>query len=186
MEAMDAKADIWALLAALGVPMDALTCTPDAPPYYHPGRSGAVRQGPRIVLGYFGELHPSAQDALGLEGHAVAFEVLLDQIADPKRKRRAAPDLALFQPVRRDFAFLVPRRVGAEAVLRAVRGAERALIERSSIFDVYEGDNVAEGQRSLGVEIVLQPRERTLTDMDIEAVCAKVVAAVAKIGGSLR
>jgi phenylalanyl-tRNA synthetase beta chain len=186
MEAMDAKADIWALLAALGVPMDALTCTPDAPPYYHPGRSGVVRQGPRIVLGYFGELHPSAQDALGLEGHAVAFEVLLDQIADPKRKRRAAPDLALFQPVRRDFAFLVPRRVGAEAVLRAVRGAERALIERSSIFDVYEGDNVAEGQRSLGVEIVLQPRERTLTDMDIEAVCAKVVAAVAKIGGSLR
>ena len=186
MEAMDAKADLWDLLAALGVPMDALTCTPDAPAYYHPGRSGVVRQGPKTVLGYFGELHPAAQDALGLAGHAVGFELFLDQIADPKKKRRAPPDLALFQPVRRDFAFLVPRRVGADAVLRAVRGAERTLIERAAIFDVYEGDNVPEGQRSLGVEIVLQPRERTMTDEDIEAVCSKVVAAVNKLGATLR
>jgi phenylalanyl-tRNA synthetase beta chain len=186
MQAMDAKADIWSLLATLGVPMEALTCTADAPGYYHPGRSGAVRQGPRSVLGYFGELHPAAQSELGLQTPAVAFEVFLDQIADPKRRRRVAPDLPALQPIKRDFAFLVPDRMGAEAVLRAVRSADRALIERASVFDVYEGDNVPEGVKSLGIEIILQPKERTLTDAEIEAVCGKVVTAVGKIGGNLR
>ena len=186
MTAMDAKADVWALLAALNVPLDALTCTADAPGYYHPGRSGLVRQGPRTVVAHFGELHPGVQSALGLSLPAVAFEVFLDQIADPKRRRRAAPDLPALQPIKRDFAFLVPDRMGAEAVLRAVRSADRTMIERASVFDVYEGDNVADDLKSLGVEIVLQPKERTLTDADIEAVCAKVVAAVGKIGGNLR
>lgn len=186
MQAMDAKADIWSLLATLAVPMDALTCTADAPAYYHPGRSGVVRQGPRTVLGYFGELHPAVQARLGLQTAAVAIEIFLDQIADPKRRRRAAPDLPALQPIKRDFAFLVPDRMGAEAVLRAVRSAERTLIERTSVFDVYEGDNVPDGVKSLGIEIILQPKERTLTDAEIEAVCAKVVTAVGKIGGNLR
>ena len=88
--------------------------------------------------------------------------------------------------MKRDFAFLVPDRMGADSVLRAVRSADRTLIDRASVFDVYEGDNVGEGLKSLGVELVLQPRERTLTDADIEAVCAKVVTAVGKIGGNLR
>jgi phenylalanyl-tRNA synthetase beta chain len=182
---MDAKADLWALLTELNVPLDALSCTPEAPAYYHPGRSGAVRQGPRAILAYFGELHPAVQAELGL-GHTAAFEVFLDQVADPKRRRRAAPDLPALQPIRRDFAFLVPDRMGAEAVLRSVRSADRNMIERASVFDVYEGNNVPEGVKSLGIEIVLQPKERTLTDADIEAVCAKVVTAVGKIGGNLR
>jgi phenylalanyl-tRNA synthetase beta chain len=185
MTAMDAKADLWALLTELNVPLDALSCTPEAPAYYHPGRSGAVRQGPRAILAYFGELHPAVQAELGL-GHTAAFEVFLDQVADPKRRRRAAPDLPALQPIRRDFAFLVPDRMGAEAVLRSVRSADRNMIERASVFDVYEGNNVPEGVKSLGIEIVLQPKERTLTDADIEAVCAKVVTAVGKIGGNLR
>ena len=186
MEAMDAKADLWVLLAALDVPLDALRCTDDAPDWYHPGRGGVVRQGPKTVLARFGELHPRVQMALGLEGPAVAFELFLDQIADPKRRRRAAPELSAFQPLRRDFAFLVPAATEADAVLRAVRGADRTLITRVALFDVYEGDKVPEGQKSLGVEIVVQPKDRTMTDADIEAVSAKTVAAVVKIGGSLR
>jgi phenylalanyl-tRNA synthetase beta chain len=145
-----------------------------------------VRQGPKTALAYFGELHPATQMELGLNTPAVAFELFLDQIADPKRRRRAAPDLPALQPIRRDFAFLVPDRMGAEAVLRAVRSADRAMIERASVFDVYEGDNVPEGVKSLGIEIIVQPRERTMTDAEIEAVCAKVVTAVGKIGGNLR
>jgi len=185
-DAMDAKADLIATLCALGVPMDAVTATADAPDYYHPGRSGVLRQGPKLVLGHFGELHPETQTALGLTGPAACFELFLDRIAEPKKRKRAAADFSPFQPVSRDFAFVVPHAMAAEAVLRAARGAERSLITRASLFDVYEGDKVEAGHKSLGIEIVLQPKDRTLTDGDIEAVCKKVVDAVAKIGGALR
>lgn len=183
--AMDAKADVWTVLAALGVPMDALMVTADAPGHYHPGRSGTVRQGPKTVLAYFGELHPQVMGEIGLAGPAVGFEIVLDAIADPKRRRKSAPDLPAFQPVRRDFAFLVDSGVAAEAVLKAARGAERQLIAGVSLFDVYEGDKLPEGRKSLAIEVVFQPRERTLTDAEIEAACAKVVAAVAKATGAV-
>jgi len=146
-----------------------------------------IRQGPKLVLATFGELHPSVLSGLDLEGPAAAFEVFLDRIPEPKRRKRAAPDLPPYQPVRRDFAFLVPDEVAADAVLRAARGAERNLIASVSLFDVYEGDTLPPGQKSVGVEVVLQPRERTLTDAEIEAASAKVVAAVGKAtGGTLR
>jgi phenylalanyl-tRNA synthetase beta chain len=186
LHTMDAKADVYAVLAALGVPMDALTNTADAPAWYHPGRAGVVRQGPKTVLAQFGEVHPSVQAALGLDGPAVAFEIFLDQIADPKKRRRAAPEFSSLQPVRRDFAFLAPADLPAENLLRAVRGAERNVIVQVALFDVYEGDKVEAGRKSLGVEVVLQPRDKTLTDAEIEAVSAKIVAAAAKIGAALR
>jgi phenylalanyl-tRNA synthetase beta chain len=116
----------------------------------------------------------------------VAFEVFLDAVAEPKRRRRAAPDLPVFQPVRRDFAFVAPGDLAAEALLRAVRGADRVLISQVSLFDVYEGDKLEPGRKSLGVEVVLQPREKTLTETAIEAVSAKIVAAAEKIGAVLR
>ncbi len=125
--------------------------------------------------------------ALELPGPAVAFEIFLDAIPDPKRRRKAPPDLPSFMPVRRDFAFVVAEDVPAEAVLRAVRGAERTLILAASLFDLYAGGQLATGEKSLGVEVVLQPRERTLTDAEIEALCARIAASVAKAtGGRLR
>jgi phenylalanyl-tRNA synthetase beta chain len=184
MTAMDAKADVWAILAGLGVPMEALTTSADAPGFYHPGRSGLVRQGPKTVLASFGALHPRLLAALDIDGPMVAFEIYLDAIADPKRRRRAAPDLASFQPVHRDFAFIVEQTVPADAVLKAARGAERNLIAGVSLFDVYEGEKMAAGTKSLAVEVIFQPRERTLTDAEIEAACARVVAAVAKATGA--
>jgi phenylalanyl-tRNA synthetase beta chain len=186
-DALGAKADVLAVLAALGVPMESLSVTADAPGFYHPGRSGVVRQGPKLVLATFGALHPRVLAALDLNGPAAAFEVRLDAIPEPKRRRKGPPDLPPFQPVRRDFAFLVPAGTAAESVMRAARGAERSLIASVSLFDVYEGDKVPPGQKSLAIEVVIQPREQTLTDAAIEAVCAKVVAAVAKAtGGVLR
>ncbi len=180
---MDAKGDAWALMAALGVPLDALVVTADAPGYYHPGRSGVVRQGPKTVIAIFGELHPRVTAALDLPPCA-AFEVMLDAIADPKRRKRAAPELPPFQPVRRDFAFVVDRDVTADAVLRAARGAERGLITGVSLFDLYEGERIEAGRKSLAIEVTLQPKDRTLTDAEIEAVAAKVVAAVVKATGA--
>ena len=187
VDAMDAKADLWAALAVAGVPMEALSVTADAPGWYHPGRSGVVRQGPKLPLGTFGQLHPGVTAGVDLAGPAVAFELFLDAIADPKRRRRAAPDLPAFQPLRRDFAFVVDVGIGAEALLRAARGAERALIAGVSLFDVYAGDRLPAGKKSLGIEVTFQPRERTLTDAEIEAASGKIVAAVAKAtGGVLR
>jgi len=184
---LDVKAAAMEVLQALGLPMESLGVTADAPGFYHPGRSGTVRQGPRLVLATFGELHPRVLQALDWPGPAAAFEVYLDCVPEPKRRRRAPPDLPAFQPVRRDFAFLVGADVPADAVLRAARRAERALIAAAHVFDVYEGDKMAPGQKSVGIEVVLQPRERTLTDAEIEAAGAKVVAAVAKAtGGALR
>jgi phenylalanyl-tRNA synthetase beta chain len=180
VDAMDVKADLWAVMAAAGVPLEALTVAPDAPAYYHPGRSGTVRQGPRTVLGSFGELHPRVLAALGLTGRAAAFELNLDALAEPKRRRKSAPDLPAFQPVRRDFAFLMDTAVSADTVLRVARGAERNLIAGVTLFDVYEGDKLPEGKKSLAIEVVFQPREHTLTDAEIEAAAQKVVAAVAK------
>ncbi|MBC9179885.1 phenylalanine--tRNA ligase subunit beta [Pseudoroseomonas ludipueritiae] len=182
--AMDAKGDALAVLAALGVPMAAVTVTADAPGFYHPGRSGVVRQGPKIVLATFGEIHPSLRAKLDLPGPAVGFEVFLDAIPDPKRKKKGLPDLPAFQPLRRDFAFLVDATVPAENLVRAARGAERNLITEVSLFDRYAGEKLPEGKVSLALEVTLQPREASMTDAEIEAVGARIVAAVAKATGA--
>jgi phenylalanyl-tRNA synthetase beta chain len=184
VDAMDAKGDAMAVLAALGVPMAALQVTADAPGFYHPGRSGVVRQGPKVVLATFGEIHPRLRAALDLPGPAVAFEVFLDAIPEPKRRKKAAPDLPAFQPVRRDFAFLVDASVAAEALLRAARGADRTLIADVALFDRYAGEKLPEGKVSLALEVTLQPREATLTDVQIEAVADRIVAAVTKATGA--
>jgi phenylalanyl-tRNA synthetase beta chain len=184
---MDAKADLYAVLAAVGVPLESLSVTADAPGCYHPGQSGVVRQGPKLALATFGALHPSVLAALDLAGPAVGFVLNLDAVAEPKRRRRAAAELPSLQPVRRDFAFVVDASVAAEAVLRAARGAERTLITGVTLFDRYEGERLPAGRVSLGIEVTFQPREQTLTDAEIEAACGRVVAAVAKAtGGVLR
>jgi phenylalanyl-tRNA synthetase beta chain len=185
VDAMDAKGDAMAVLAALGVPMAALQVTADAPGFYHPGRSGVVRQGPKVVLATFGEVHPKVLEALDLPGPAAAFEVFLDAVPEPKRRKKGAPDLPAFQPLRRDFAFIVPEATAAEALLRAARGADKALITDVALFDVYRGKGVPEGSKSLAIQVTLQPREATLTDAQIEAVADRVVAAVAKATGAV-
>ncbi|ABI62404.1 phenylalanine--tRNA ligase subunit beta [Granulibacter bethesdensis] len=187
LDAMDAKGYLFSLLSALGVPMDSLSVTADAPGWYHPGRSGVVRQGPKTVLGTFGELHPALIEAMDLPSPTIAFELFLEAVPEPKRRRRAAPTLPPFQPLTRDFAFLAQRGTSADALLRAIRGADRTLITRVSLFDVYDGDKLPEGMISLGVEVTLQPLERSLTDAEIEAISAKIVAAAGKaVGATLR
>jgi len=175
-----AKADALAGLAAAGAAMEGLGITTDAPSYYHPGRSGVIRQGPKLVLGHFGQLHPALLAARGIDVPVCAFTLYPDAVPEPKRKRKAPPALSAFQPLKRDFAFVVTDDIPAEKLLKAVKGAERNLIVAVSLFDVYEGDKIPAGHRSLGVEITLQPMDRTLTDAEIEAVCDRVLAAAQK------
>ena len=183
-DAMDAKAAALAVLAAIGLPMDSLTVTPDAPSWYHPGQSGIIRQGPKLALATFGTLHPTVAAGLDLASPPAAFEIFLDRVPEPRRRRRPAPDLPPYQPLRRDFAFLVPESTPAETVLRAARGAERSLTADARLFDVFRGPSLPEGQKSIGIELTFQPRDRTLTDQEIEAACTKVIAAVTKATGA--
>jgi phenylalanyl-tRNA synthetase beta chain len=189
-DVLDAKADAFAVLSAAGAPMQALQVVPGGPNWLHPGRSGTIQIGPQNVLGYFGELHPRTLDALGAEGSVIAFEVILDRIPDAKqRPTRAKPALELspFQPVSRDFAFIVERGVKAGDIVRAAQGADRKLITDVTVFDVYEGKGIDEGKKSIAIAVTIQPREKTLTDQEIEAVAAKVVAEVTrKTAGTLR
>jgi phenylalanyl-tRNA synthetase beta chain len=114
----------------------------------------------------------------------VAFEVFLDAVPEPKRRKKGAPDLPAFQPLRRDFAFIVPDGVAADALVRAARGADKALVTDVALFDVYRGKGVPEGSKSLAIQVTIQPREATLTDVQIEAVADRIVAAVAKATGA--
>jgi len=190
VDAFDVKADALATLAAAGAPMGALQIAPGGPAWLHPGRSGTIQIGPHNVLGHFGELHPRALEALRAQGPLVAFEVILERIPEPKVKAtRAKPVLELspLQPVERDFAFVVDRGVKAGDIVRAAQSADRKLVEAVSVFDVYEGDGIAAGKKSIAIAVTLQPREKTMTDDEIEVVAGKIVAEVTKrTGGVLR
>ncbi|MHA1536173.1 MAG: phenylalanine--tRNA ligase subunit beta [Alphaproteobacteria bacterium] len=187
VDAMDAKADAMGALAAASAPMANLQITADAPSWYHPGRSGVLRLG-KNVLAAFGEIHPKALKALDAKSPMVGFEVFLDRLPPPKSKGGKARKLlkpSPFQPVTRDFAFIVDTGVEADKVVRAARGAERALIDAVDVFDIYTGEGIGEGKKSLAIAVTLQPLEKTLTDAEIEAVSAKIVAAVEKAAGGV-
>jgi phenylalanyl-tRNA synthetase beta chain len=189
----DVKADAEAVLAAMGAPTGKLMVVREAPDWFHPGRSAALKLGPKNTLAVFGELHPKVLSAMDVKGPVVAVTLFLENLPLRKAKSVARPALMVsdFQAVERDFAFVVEERVEAEAVLRAARAAEKTLIERAVVFDVFQGARAAEqfgeGKKSVAISIRLQPAAGTLTEAEIEAVAGRVIAAVTKAtGGSLR
>ncbi len=190
VDAFDAKADALTVLTAAGAPPSALQVVPGGPAWLHPGRSGTIQIGPQNVLGYFGELHPSTLEAFDADGPLVGFEVILERIPEPKAKpTRAKPALELspFQPVERDFAFVVERGVKAADVVRAAQSVDRKQITAVSVFDLYEGKGIEPGKKSIAIAVTIQPRDKTMTDAEIEALAGKIVAEVGKrAGGVLR
>jgi phenylalanyl-tRNA synthetase beta chain len=190
VDAFTAKADAITALEAAGAKIDQLQTTADAPQWYHPGRSGVLRLGPKLALAHFGELHPRILKAMDVEGPIFAFEAFIDLVPAAKAratKTKPALDASELLPVRRDFAFVVDRALPADQLLKAVRGAEKKLVADVTLFDVYEGKGVPEGKKSLAVEVTLQPREKTLTDDEIEAVGRAIIAAAQKaVGAALR
>ena len=186
----DAKADAFAALEACGAPVDRLTVETGAPGWYHPGRSGVIKLGPKTVLGHFGEFHPDALDILDADGPLAGFEVFVDAVPEAKAKpTRTKPrlDLSPFQAVKRDFAFVVPKETDAATILRAAQAADRKLITAVNVFDVFEGAAIGEGRKSVAIEVAIQPLEKTLTDEDFEALAGKIVDNVRKqTGGVLR
>jgi phenylalanyl-tRNA synthetase beta chain len=189
VDVFDAKRDAMALLDALGV-ANAVQVVPGGPPFLHPGCSATLQFGPKTIVGWFGQLHPSVCEALDAEGPIVAFEITLDAVPAPKAKpTRAKPKLQRsdFMPVERDLAFVVDASVRAGEIVKAALAAERSLVTDIGVFDVYQGKGLPEGSKSIAISVTLQPRERTLTDAEIDAAIARIVAEVSKkTGATLR
>lgn len=190
--AFDAKAEALALLEAAGAPVANLQVMGEAGQVYHPGQSATLRLGPKTVLAAFGMVHPSVLKAFDLDGDIAAVEIYLDAL--PARRgaeksggfMRPAYTPPALQAVTRDFAFLVPAELPAGDLVRAVKGADKAAIVDARLFDLFTGTGVPEGQKSLAVEVTLQPGEKSFTDVELKALADKVVAAAAKLGASLR
>jgi phenylalanyl-tRNA synthetase beta chain len=188
-DAYDAKAEALALLAEAGAPVDNLQVMGEAGAQFHPGQSGTLRLGPKTVLARFGMLHPATARAFDLDGPVAAAEIYLDAIPAKRgaggfaRPHFAPPAL---QPVRRDFAFLVPEALPAGDLVRTVKGADKANIVAARLFDDFRGTGVPDGHKSLAVEVVLQPVEKSYAEADLKAIADRVTAAAAKLGGVLR
>jgi len=186
----DVKADVFAALAALGVDANKAQITRDCPAWYHPGRSGTLRLGPKTILAYFGDVHPATLKALDVEAPVAAFEIFLDTLPPERKKSRAKSALTASDllPVTRDLAFIVPKDVAAGDLVKAAQNADKGLVRVVTVFDVFEGGSLAaEGKKSIAIEVTIQPTTETLTDQAIETITQKIVADVKRAtGGELR
>ena len=188
VDVFDARADAEAILAAIGAPASAKVLR-GAEEWWHPGRSGRIGLGPKKALAAFGEIHPKVLRALDVKGPAVGFTIWPAEVPFPKATgaARGALDLSDLQAVDRDFAFVVGAEVEAQTLVQAAQGADKALIREVRVFDEFVGGALGEGQKSLALTVRMQPRDRTLTDKEIEAVGRKIVEKVEKAsGGTLR
>ena len=187
VDVFDAKADALAALDALEAPANAQIVR-EAPAWYHPGRSGAVKIG-KTVLAYFGELHPKILKAADVKTTVVACEVFLDNLPPAKKKAGKAQKplkLSAFTPIFRDLAFIAPKTVEAQKIVLAAKNTDKNLITDVSVFDLYEGESLGD-KKSVAIQLTIQPVEKTMTDDEIESVCRRVVGAVAaQTGAQLR
>ena len=188
VDAFDVKAEALAILEAAGAPIENVQVMGEAGAHFHPGQSATLRLGPKTVLASFGMLHPSTAATFDLTGPVAACEVYLDAIPAKRGSGFGRPPYApaALQVVRRDFAFLVPADLASDALVRAIRGSDKAAIADARVFDQFTGAGVPEGQKSLAIEVVMQPRERSFTEAELAATATKVVAAAARLGAALR
>ncbi len=185
-DVFDARADAEAILAAAGAPARGQLAR-GAKSWWHPARSARITLGPRITLAAFGELHPKVLRRLDVKGRAVGFAIHLSAV--PEARARGGPRAALqvsdLQAVERDFAFVLDSGVEAASVVNAAAGADRSLVEEVRVFDEFADGSLGEGKKSLAITVRLQPRERTLTDEEIDAVGKAVVEKVSKASGGV-
>lgn len=184
VDAFDAKEDALTALAAADAPVSSLQVSRTAPSYYHPGRSGALCLG-KTPLAYFGQIHPKILSAFGIKSNVVACEVLLDNLPPAKAKgKNKTLKVSALMPLSRDFAFVMDKDIEVAKLLNAIKGLDKELISDVRIFDVYEGEKCPEGKKSVALEVVIQPMEKTLTDADIEALSVRVVGIASKVAGA--
>ena len=180
-DSFDAKEDIITILRSEGIDDSNYKITQDAPKYYHPGKSGVIRQGPMNILGHFGEIHPTILTDLDIDTPIFAFEIFLDKISSKTRnKLRVRPGFTIsnFMPVSRDFAFIVDKDTKAEEILNVIKRIKNTMIEDIKIFDIYSGKNIPKNKKSIGVNVIIQPYEKTLTDLEIEEISRMIISEI--------
>ncbi|SFS95322.1 phenylalanyl-tRNA synthetase beta subunit [Sulfitobacter marinus] len=188
VDLFDVKADVEAVLSAIGAPAK-VQINRNGAEWWHPGRHGQICLGPKKVLGVFGEIHPRVLAALDVKGPAMGFTIWPAEVPMPRKSGATRPALktSALQAVERDFAFVVDADIDAMTLVNAAMGADKALIDDVRVFDEFIGGALGEGKKSLALTVRMQPVEQTLKDADIEAVGAKVVEKVTKAtGGVLR
>lgn len=188
VDVFDAKTELFAALEEIGAPVATAKIEREAAGYYHPGKSGVLKLG-KAVIGVFGELHPSILKKFDIKVPVVAFEILLENIPEPKAKKSTAKsklEKSDYQSSTRDFAFIIDEKVAASEILKAALGADKALIVDADLFDVYVGKNIDAGKKSIAISIKIQPQDRTLTDAELDGISKKVIEAIEKLGGELR
>jgi phenylalanyl-tRNA synthetase beta chain len=186
IDVFDVKAESLAALAAAGAPVGNVQTVAGGPSWFHPGRSGTLQLGPKLQLGWFGEIHPRVLQEMDVRGPLYGFEIILDAVPEPRGRSALRPALEAsdLMPIKRDFAFVVDDSVEAEKLVKAVRGADKVLISDVVVFDVFAGGAIGAGKKSVAIEITISPRERSLTEQEIEAISAKVVAQASKATGA--
>jgi len=179
----DLKGDLLALLEDIGAPT-LQVAQGSASSWWHPGRSARLQLGPKAIIAEFGAIHPGVLKAMDVDGPVLGFEIWLEAIPEPKRKSaiktRPALTLSPLMPLSRDFAFVVPADKAAADLVRAIQGADKALISSARVFDVYTGAGVPQGSKSLAVEVSIQPVDHTLTEAEIDALSGRIIAAAEK------
>ena len=186
IDVFDVKADSLAALAAASAPVGNIQTVAGGPPWFHPGRSGTLQLGPKNQFGWFGEIHPRVLQEMDVRGPIYGFEIILDAVPEPRGRTALRPALEAsdLMPIKRDFAFVIDDSVAAEKLVKAVRGADRGLISDVAVFDVFAGGAIGAGKKSVAIEITISPRDRSLTEQEIEAISAKVVAQAGKATGA--
>ena len=182
-DSFDVKEDIISILRSEGIEDSNYKITQDAPQYYHPGKSGVIRQGPINVLGHFGEIHPTILQDLDIDCPIFAFEIYMDKISSKtKAKLRVRPGFTIsnFMPVTRDFAFVINKDTKAEEILHVIKRIKNTMIEDIKIFDIYSGKNIPKNKKSIGINVIIQPYEKTLTDTEIEEISKMIISEVGK------
>ncbi|MBE6450265.1 MAG: phenylalanine--tRNA ligase subunit beta [Alphaproteobacteria bacterium] len=184
VDAFDAKADALVALASVDAPVQSLQTYRNAPSYYHPGRSGCLCLG-KTVLANFGEIHPSILKTFGIKENVVACEVFLDNLppAKPKNKNKAL-HVSSLMPLSRDFAFVMDKNTEVAKLINAIKGVDKELISDVRLFDVYEGEKCPEGKKSVAIEVLIQPKEKTLTEEEIESLSRRVIGIANKVAGA--
>ena len=185
VDVFDAKADALAALAAVDAPAN-IQIFRNAPTWYHPGRSGSIQLG-KNILAVFGEIHPAILKAFDIKTPVCGFEVYLDAVPVGKAKSKLQKELktSQFMPLTRDFAFVMDKNVDAGKVISTIQNVNRDLIADVSVFDVYQGEHLEAGKKSLAVQVLIQPQEKTLTDAEIEALSAQIINFVSKNTGAV-
>ncbi|AQX28675.1 MULTISPECIES: phenylalanine--tRNA ligase subunit beta [unclassified Bartonella] len=187
VDVFDAKADALAVLEACGIDSSKVQIEVGAPNWYHPGCSGVIKLGPKIILGFFGVFHPITLEKLDVSGPICGFEIFLDRIPEPKKKVtkiRTPLNLSPFQMVRRDFAFVVDKETPSSLIVRAASRTDKKLIYSVQVFDLFEDPSLGQDKKSIAIEVAIQPFERTLTDEDLEKLALKIIENVTKTTGA--